>query len=505
MSRMRTLKTAVALLALAGLIGLPLAALVREVVTAEGALEAALESERYRERAIFSLAQAAGTTALSAALGLLVAYAFAGLLFPGRTLVRVVASLPLLLPPVVMALAVRQALSPLGIAVPSLTAVLFAHVAWGTAIVAWLCSVGWRSVDRRTRETARTLGASPWMVFRRISWPVLQPWFRVAVALSFILTLTSFAAPLLLGGPDEETVAVVLYHDLLGAGDRGALAALALGQSLVLLLVVIYVSGSFARLARIPRRVTPPARGWRRMRRSERLMLPAALLIVLVLTVWPLGALVRATVSAVLDGEGGAGDRDAIITSGWLALVAGLLAALVGHASMVGLGWVGGWGAVLRPWLLSPLLLGPVSLGLGVALVYDIDLPSGAPGGALLLAHIAIGCIAALTGIAASRPAPTRAGRRAEEAARLLGAPAWRSRSMRRTSWWRLVAIGTISAAATSLGELGATALLGGDTLPVTMLAAPEQGETLVLATALLACAVVAIVAIERLRRSASG
>jgi len=503
---MRMLRTVLVLAALAGLIGLPLGALVREAVTTEGALDAALESQLYRERAIFTLTQAAISTALATALGLLVAYALSMLRFPGRTLVRLVAALPIILPPIVLALGVREALSPLGDAVSPTMAIGFTHVAWGTAIIGWLCSVAWRSADRRAQEAARTLGASRLIVFRRVTWPALHGSFRAAVTLTFMLTLTSFAAPLLLGGPGEETVAVLLYQELMTAGDRAALAVLALGQSLVLLLVVIYASGSFARLARTPRRVTPPAHGWRRMTRSERVALPAALLVVLILIGWPLAALVAAAGSAALDGDGGIGNIEPVRTSVAFAALSAIPAAFIGLLSLSALGATRGWSALLRPWLLAPLLIGPLTLGLGIWLAFGLDLfGETTPAWAVLLAHIAIGCIASLLVIAASRPAPTTLGARVVEAARLLGASPWRARGMRRTSARRLLVIGILAAAMVSLGELGATALLGGETAPVVMLADPEAGGTLVLAVLLLATTVAVTVAIERLRRMASG
>jgi putative spermidine/putrescine transport system permease protein len=66
-------------------------------------------------------------------------------------------------------------------------------------------------IDIRLEEAARGLGADPVRSFWRIVWPLALPGVATATILVFILSMNSFATPVLLGGPRFHMMAPELY------------------------------------------------------------------------------------------------------------------------------------------------------------------------------------------------------------------------------------------------------------------------------------------------------
>jgi putative spermidine/putrescine transport system permease protein len=66
-------------------------------------------------------------------------------------------------------------------------------------------------IDIRLDEAARGLGADPVRSFWRIIWPLALPGVATATILVFILSMNSFATPVLLGGPRFHMMAPELY------------------------------------------------------------------------------------------------------------------------------------------------------------------------------------------------------------------------------------------------------------------------------------------------------
>jgi ABC-type spermidine/putrescine transport system permease subunit I len=95
-------------------------------------------------------------------------------------------------------------------------------------------------IDPALVPAARGLGASRWQAFRRVTLPLSLPGLAVAGQLSLIWSLGALVGPLLLGGPEETTLAVEVQRRALEYNNwpRGAatavlmLAAIALCVSL---------------------------------------------------------------------------------------------------------------------------------------------------------------------------------------------------------------------------------------------------------------------------------
>jgi molybdate transport system permease protein len=94
---------------------------------------------------------------------------------------------------------------------------------------------GLRGLDRRTEDAARTLGASRWYAFRRVTLPALRPALIAGAVLAWARALGEFGATITFAGnlPGEtQTMPLAVYLAL----ERDT------GQALVLSFVLIVVS-----------------------------------------------------------------------------------------------------------------------------------------------------------------------------------------------------------------------------------------------------------------------
>ncbi|MPZ99681.1 MAG: ABC transporter permease subunit [Dehalococcoidia bacterium] len=491
----------------------PLLALLWQVLTPEGSLSLAafgdvLTTEGYRDRLVFSAAQAFVATALAAGLGLPVAWALARARFPGHRAFRGLMVLPFLLPPVAVGAAFRELLG-VDLAATAWGAVL-AHGWMGLGAVAALVSVAWARLDGRAAETARLLGAPRWRAFIEVTLPALGPSLAAAAALAFTLALTSFGTALLLGGGQAEvdTLEVAAFR-LVGAegvsADVGALALLQLPLTL-LALGVYAVSRWPSTPAALPARAPEGGRG-------ADPLLWAVVCAAAALVVVPLGALLVAALTEGRDGlsaanfralsdegAGGIAAGDALLRSLAYAL-GGSAAALVAGAAAVFA--VARWQGRARRWSAGLLLLPAAAPAVLLALTYRAGFDqSGA--WLVLLAHAVIAYPFVVRPLLAARLAASRG---LAEAPRTLGASpgqAWQHAELRALG--RAMMVGAVFAAVVSLGETGATALLAdpdASTAPIVVLqalgpaGAGEAGPAIALAALLAGLVTAAVVAVE--------
>lgn len=105
-------------------------------------------------------------------------------------------------------------------------------------------------IDPNLVAAARGLGAGPWAAFRRVTLPLTLPGVAVTGVLCLVWALGAFVGPLLLGSPDQTTLAVQVQHHGLEYGDWPRAAATAV----LSLLTVAGCVAAFAWPARALRR-----------------------------------------------------------------------------------------------------------------------------------------------------------------------------------------------------------------------------------------------------------
>jgi molybdate transport system permease protein len=173
-----------------------------------------------------SLRVAFVSTALAVALGLYIAYILANRNFRGKEWVDALVTLPLILPPTVLGyylLVVIGRASPFG----KIWEDVFGSplvFTWKAAVVAALlhslpllvksARAALESVDRSYERAARSLGASEWRLFWRVTLPLANRSILAAIALAFARSLGDFGVTLMVAGNipgSTQTVAVAIY------------------------------------------------------------------------------------------------------------------------------------------------------------------------------------------------------------------------------------------------------------------------------------------------------
>jgi molybdate transport system permease protein len=195
----------------------------------------------------------AAATTLAFFPALWLGYTLARRSFPGRTLVQALVSLPMVLPPVAVGLALLLLLGRHGPVAP-LLAVLGVEVVftWKAAALAAAvvgfpllvrgCEQAFAEVDPRYERVAASLGLPPVATFVRVTLPLAGRGVIYAVVLAFTRALGEFGATALVAGilPGRtETLALGIWSRVQAGDDRGALVLcaasflLALGAMLV--------------------------------------------------------------------------------------------------------------------------------------------------------------------------------------------------------------------------------------------------------------------------------
>lgn len=194
-----------------------------------------------------TLGMAGSATLLSLAAGIPLAAVLYRRRFPGRSLLRLLVTVPFVMPTVSVALAFRSLLhesGPLGgLGLDgTVTAVVIAMTFFNIAIVVRTVGGSWESLDPRMEEAALVLGASPATVFRTVTLPRLLPAIGAAAAIVFLFCATSFALVILLGGIRVGTIETEIYYQTTHFLDLRAASVLSVLQ-LIIVAGLLIVAG----------------------------------------------------------------------------------------------------------------------------------------------------------------------------------------------------------------------------------------------------------------------
>lgn len=167
-----------------------------------------------------------------------------------RSVVRVVTTLPMVLPPIVGGIALLLAFGQhgvlgaplgrwLGVEVPFTTfSVILATTYVAMPFFVLTVEGGLRAFDHRYADAATTLGATPWRAFRTVTLPMIAPSLRAGLLIAWTRALGEFGATITFAGSFQgrtRTLPLAVYHAL----ESQPSAAIALSMILLLVSAVV--------------------------------------------------------------------------------------------------------------------------------------------------------------------------------------------------------------------------------------------------------------------------
>ena len=450
----------------------------------------------------FTFYQAFLSTILTLCLGLPAAYVFGRFIFPGKTLLRVLATIPFILPTVVVAASFNALLGPRGwmnlflmnlfdLSAPpinvlnSLFAILIAHLFYNTTIVLRMVGSALEQLDPRLEEAARSLGASPLRAFWEVTLPLIKTPVLAAALLVFLFDFTSFGVILLLGGPGFATLEVEIYTQALYMLNLPLSGVLSIIQMIcTLVITIVYTQLN----RRINVGLNPRLKG-ENLRpvktRMQRLMVIVILVMLVSLLVLPLTALAARSFTRL---EANRGDRSEVQTGFTLAyyqelfinrrgslfyvppikaalnsliyaLETVLFSVFLGLLAAYALSKKNRFNRILDPLLMLPLGTSAVTLGLGFIIVFTkppLDVRSFP-----LIIPFAHSLVALPFVVRTLQPAIMSIPHSLQQAASVLGASPWKVwREIDFPIIFKAGVVAAIFSFTISLGEFGATSFL---------------------------------------------
>jgi len=222
------------------LLVLPMAGLL--VRAPWGRLPAILSSADVLTAVRLSLVTATVATVVCLVCGVPIAWVLARTAWPGRSLLRGVVTVPLVLPPVIGGIALLMAFGrrgvvggwldeTFGVSLPFTTAgVVMAQAFVAMPFLVVAVEGALRTSDRRYDDVAATLGASAWTTFRRVTLPSVAPGVLAGAVLCWARALGEFGATVTFAGsfPGTTRTLPLEAYVAIGSGDTDTAIVLSL-------------------------------------------------------------------------------------------------------------------------------------------------------------------------------------------------------------------------------------------------------------------------------------
>lgn len=222
------------------LLVLPMAGLL--VRAPWGRLPAILSSADVLTAVRLSLVTATMATVVCLVCGVPIAWVLARTAWPGRSLLRGVVTVPLVLPPVIGGIALLMAFGrrgvvggwldeTFGVSLPFTTAgVVMAQAFVAMPFLVVAVEGALRTSDRRYDDVAATLGASAWTTFRRVTLPSVAPGVLAGAVLCWARALGEFGATVTFAGsfPGTTRTLPLEAYVAIGSGDTDTAIVLSL-------------------------------------------------------------------------------------------------------------------------------------------------------------------------------------------------------------------------------------------------------------------------------------
>lgn len=267
-----------------------------------------------REALTTSIVISLASVIASVLIGVPLAFLLSRFEFPGRRILKAVATLPAALPPLVGVIAFLFLYGESGLVTRALQrlfgmseapwrltgvwAIIFVHAYTMYVYVFLFVSAGLDRFDTTLDEAASGLGASSWQRLRRVTLPLLTPALAGSMLLVFMTSLGSFSAPYVFGGGIRVLSTQIVSSKLNGSMGLAYVETTVLALSAVAgLLLFRWLEGK--------RKYTSSGKGTatRRAIKSRRAQWIAAILAIATVVILILPHLMVVLVSFAVDGE----------------------------------------------------------------------------------------------------------------------------------------------------------------------------------------------------------
>ena len=199
-----------------------------------------LQSEKYLSAFFFSFRLALMTMVVATILGTAAALFLARSDVVGKAALRAFFLSPVVLPGVVVGFALFAFFIYSGMGLSrTIWGLWIGHILYSTPYVIGTVGAALAAYDDSLEEAARSLGASPWRAFRKVTLPNISQGIQAGSIFAFIVSFGQFEVSLFLSAPNAEPLPIAMYNSLRYQFDPSAAAAGIFAITLVIASVLL--------------------------------------------------------------------------------------------------------------------------------------------------------------------------------------------------------------------------------------------------------------------------
>jgi putative spermidine/putrescine transport system permease protein len=193
----------------------------------------------FRSALSFSLWLAGSATVGAVLLGLPAAFALVRFPIPGAAAIRSLLLSPLIFPVLVTGLALLQLFSMLGWGSVPIN-LLIAHILVTSPYVVRTVVASLMLADITLEEAARTLGASRWRTFRRVTLPQIAPGVAAGGLFAFMVSFDNYPVSMWLADAQNDPMPMLIYRRASSVFDPSVatISTLLIGLAIVVVLIL---------------------------------------------------------------------------------------------------------------------------------------------------------------------------------------------------------------------------------------------------------------------------
>lgn len=166
------------------------------------------------------------TTLISLLVGLPAGRALGLYDFPGKRFIALLLVLPVVVPPLSVAMGIHLWFIRLGLA-ETYAGVVLVHLTFCLPYATFVMWGIFSDYSTEFEQQARSLGANRWQVILTVMLPMILPGIWTAALFSFLLSWSQYLSSLIIGGGRMLTLPILLFS-LMDSGDRPVAAAVSL-------------------------------------------------------------------------------------------------------------------------------------------------------------------------------------------------------------------------------------------------------------------------------------